>query len=417
MVQIVYTPAGGDENITSSLRQELDVQSAKSSSNTAEGASAQAEPGFGASFYEKVGKPGIAKQVFFATVASTFALVFASVQTSIETDEWIERMVAVAPIWSVKAISNTDLKRAQNAELIQRLREKLANIQTTVQQLPVLIRPWINLIVVGVMQPYADASEGKRLCWKICLLNVGVWALWKVRSLRGFMTVRFMHNPLSGLSYTLLTSAFSHRTAIHLLCNCLALESFGSAAYYYLLREQNKAEPELLESTASYHFLAFFTSGNAKFRYPRLVAELSSTASATRKTETWASAVAATNAAAASAAKSTAARKTLDILPSLGASGAVYAAVTMTALAFPDSQIALFIPPSYPINIQYGVGGLMLLDVIGIARGWRLFDHWAHLGGAAFGVIYYNYGPTVWRYLRQMNLEAKIEEQNARKQS
>jgi len=35
----------------------------------------------------------------------------------------------------------------------------------------------------------------------------------------------------------------------------------GSAAYYYLLREQNKAEPEILESTTAYHFLAFFVSG------------------------------------------------------------------------------------------------------------------------------------------------------------
>jgi hypothetical protein len=35
----------------------------------------------------------------------------------------------------------------------------------------------------------------------------------------------------------------------------------GAAAYYYLMREQNKAEPEILESTSSYHFLAFFITG------------------------------------------------------------------------------------------------------------------------------------------------------------
>jgi len=106
---------------------------------------------------------------------------------------------------------------------------------------------------------------------------------------------------------------------------------------------------------------------SAKFRFPRLVAQLASPAARTTKTETWAGAV-----AAASSATTTAAKRTIpDILPSLGASGAIYAAVTMTALAFPDSQIALFIPPSYPINIQYGVGGLMMLDMIGIARGWR----------------------------------------------
>jgi rhomboid-like protein len=87
-----------------------------------------------------------------------------------------------------------------------------------------------------------------------------------------------------------------------------------------------------------------------------------------RRTETWAGAVAATT---ASVAQSTSKKRVLDILPSLGASGAIYAAVTMTALAFPDSEVALFIPPSYPINIQYGVGALMALDTIGIIRGWR----------------------------------------------
>lgn len=106
---------------------------------------------------------------------------------------------------------------------------------------------------------------------------------------------------------------------------------------------------------------------NAKFRYPRLVAQLATSSQTVQKADTWASAVAAASAAASTVAK----KKVPEILPSLGASGAIYAAVTMTALAFPDSQIALFIPPSYPINIQWGVGGLVALDMIGILRGWR----------------------------------------------
>lgn len=105
---------------------------------------------------------------------------------------------------------------------------------------------------------------------------------------------------------------------------------------------------------------------SAKFRYPKIVAQLASPT--VRKTETWAAAVAASS---ASAVQTAAVSKIPPILPSLGASGAVYAAATMTALAFPESQVALFIPPTYPINIQYGIGGLMMFDVIGILRGWR----------------------------------------------
>jgi len=59
------------------------------------------------------------------------------------------------------------------------------------------------------------------------------------------------------------------------------------------------------------------------------------------------------------------------ILPSLGASGAVYSAVVLTALAYPHSEIALIFPPTPPIPIQWGVGALVALDCIGVIRGWR----------------------------------------------
>ncbi|KAJ2923697.1 hypothetical protein H1R20_g13394, partial [Candolleomyces eurysporus] len=202
---------------------------------------------------------------------------------------------------------------------------------------------------------------------------------------------------------------FSHKHFFHLLLNCLALESFGSAAYFYLMREQAKSDPPTLESTGAYHFLAFFVSAglfsglvshvaSAKLLYPRLVKQFSLPARTIPKPETWASAVAAPAGTQAAAAVN---KAVPTILPSLGASGAIYAALTMTALAFPDSQVALFIPPSYPINIQYAVSGLVCLDAIGILRGWRLFDHWAHLGGAAFGVFYYTYGPDIWARMRR----------------
>ncbi len=75
-------------------------------------------------------------------------------------------------------------------------------------------------------------------------------------------------------------SGYSHRGLLHLIMNCLALEGFGetlqilelnveahsrlttgSAAYYFLVREQAKQQPPMLESTSSFHFLAFFVSG------------------------------------------------------------------------------------------------------------------------------------------------------------
>lgn len=32
-----------------------------------------------------------------------------------------------------------------------------------------------------------------------------------------------------------------------------------------------------------------------------------------------------------------------------------------------------------------------------------MFDHWAHLGGAAFGAFYFAYGPQFWAWLRAVN--------------
>jgi len=371
------------------------------------------------SFTDKVGKPKATRQILFVVAGTTLLFSYAAFRTNLDTGIWIKRLSpSVTDSWLSHTLTSVDLKRAQNAEVIKKLREWYAYIGNQASDVPSLLRPWLAAAYVWMLQPYADASEGKRLCWKICLFNAAIWLVWKVPRFQLSMMSSFTHNPLSGLSYTLLTSMFSHRSFIHLAANCLALESFGSAAYFYLVREHDKAVPEQLESTAAWHFMAFFISAGlfsslvshviqAKVVYPRLVAQLASPTAMAPKVETWASAVASTAAPASQAAKAAATR---DILPSLGASGAVYGAVTMTALAFPESEVALFIPPSYPINIQYGVGGLLLLDVIGALRGWRYFDHWAHIGGAAFGAAYYAYGPNAWQNLRRFFGFSAIEE-------
>ena len=36
----------------------------------------------------------------------------------------------------------------------------------------------------------------------------------------------------------------------------------------------------------------------------------------------------------------------------------------------------------------------------------RFFDHYAHLGGAAFGALYYTYGMRVWDAMRVHTLES-----------
>lgn len=169
-----------------------------------------------------------------------------------------------------------------------------------------------------------------------------------------------------------------------------------------MTREQTHAPSHLKESTTTYHFLALYLSCvyplsydppyltvilhaaglfsslashlvTTRFVYPRLLSKLvhpektgppgtiakifSSLSSAARSYAR----PAATDAAAAAP----------TILPSLGASGAIYSSIIMSTLAFPDAEVALIFPPTPPFPIQYGVGGMVLLDCIGILRGWR----------------------------------------------
>jgi len=59
------------------------------------------------------------------------------------------------------------------------------------------------------------------------------------------------------------------------------------------------------------------------------------------------------------------------INPSLGASGAVYACLTVTALAYPDTHVSLIFLPMLSIPMPIGVLGMVMFDIVGLVRGWR----------------------------------------------
>ncbi|KIK60517.1 hypothetical protein GYMLUDRAFT_261492 [Collybiopsis luxurians FD-317 M1] len=179
--------------------------------------------------------------------------------------------------------------------------------------------------------------------------------------------------------------SFCHASFLHLAFNCLALEGFGSAASIYLRQLLEKQDPGQLESTSAYPFYDFL-------RFSREICFSRITHRQRSNQIPQAPAASSTTISTASSSKSSPG--------SLGASGAVYSCVTLVALAYPGSQISLIFPPMMPIDIQTGVMGLVALDMFGIYRGWRMCDHWAHLGGAAFGAMYYYCGPGIWSLTR-----------------
>lgn len=189
-----------------------------------------------------------------------------------------------------------------------------------------------------------------------------------------------------------------------LLLDDLDLGPSASATSTWMTREQIHAPSHLRESTASYHFLALYLSGGLFFTiympslkvisnaaglfsslvshlvttrilYPRLVSKL------VQPDKTGSPGMMHKISSSLSSAAKSSARPTTDaaaaaptILPSLGASGAIYSTVILSAFAFPDAQVALVFPPTPSFPIQYGLGGMVLLDCIGILRGWR-YDH------------------------------------------
>ncbi|GAA5830807.1 hypothetical protein JCM11251_001081 [Rhodosporidiobolus azoricus] len=227
---------------------------------------------------------------------------------------------------------------------------------------------------VILAENWLEMSEAKRTAAGLIASFGGVFLLWRLPSAK--IPQLLAHHPLSGKSVTLLTSVFSHRTLPHLAFNSIALYSFGTACFRFL--DYSEVLPR---STSRYEFLAFFATAGlvssfaSHFWFSRIVAGrlLRQFPASTVKNA---------------------------LLPSLGASGAVYGCVAMTALAFPETSVSLIFLPFFPIPIGAATATLVAVDFIGLLRGWRMFDHAAHLAGAMSGAAWYAFGHAWFEQLR-----------------
>lgn len=81
-------------------------------------------------------------------------------------------------------------------------------LQRSLSGIPDDLRAMAAYCYANVAQSYLSATEGRRICYMIVAANGIVWAAWQVPRMQGFMMRSFTHHPLSGLSYTMLTSVF-----------------------------------------------------------------------------------------------------------------------------------------------------------------------------------------------------------------
>ena len=76
----------------------------------------------------------------------------------------------------------------------------------------------------------------------------------------------------------------------------------------------------------------------------------------------------------------------LNMMPTVGASGAVYGILLAFGMLFPNSQMFIF-PLPFPIKAKYFVIGYAVLELFLGLGGGDGVAHLAHLGGMLFGLI------------------------------
>lgn len=253
--------------------------------------------------------------------------------------------------------------------------------------LPTSLAELIGRSYIIVAEKYLEFPPSKKMVVPIVAVNSIVFAAWTIASIRKgggmfrFMTRNFVHRPSSNRLHTMVSSIYSHQTFLHFLFNNVALWSFGGSALIYASSHFTSAR--IAESSSTPHFLAFFATAGL------FAATVSHLVSAIRFRRI------------ASLLSLPVAKSTVGRQASLGASGAVYACLVMSACAFPEAQLGIIFLPFVAFPIGVGVAGLVAADITGIVLGWRMFDHWAHLGGAAFGGLYwYGGGVEGWEKLK-----------------
>ena len=295
---------------------------------------------------------------------------------SVHTNERIARETDASTSFSFFLGMRKNYEMLVQNDRAERWAQGYHRLAVSLQAWPHALRRACLCVYEKVADTYLGLPTYQQAVVPLVALHTAVFAAWMLSpALRttSLMYRLFTHRPASGRVVTLLTSATSHKGLAHFVLNNLALWSVGSSAIQALPRDKRDAR---VEADTQPHFVAFYVAAGL---FASLVSHL------------------------ALALRWRMVPKPAQLLArraSLGASGAIYAAFALCACTMPHVQLSLVFLPMLTFPIKWGFGSLVLLDVVGAVRGWRVFDHVAHLGGAAFGFVYYFVGPSIWNTCR-----------------
>ncbi|KAI0029356.1 hypothetical protein K488DRAFT_73028 [Vararia minispora EC-137] len=372
------------------------------------------------SIFGTIRRPKVLRHVLASSFLCLSLYLWAARETNDTTDRWVKELGIQHSILGPRSPTTSELRARIMQDLADDLNRYGRDLGDFIQSraFPILFRNTAAELYVWGANHWLAANDGKRAAYVISAANLAVYTMWRIRRLRPFMTRHFVHDPLSGRWHTLFTSVFSHNQFWHLAFNTVALTGFASTTSHWMtLHEIRTSGNRIPEATTWYHFLAFYVAAGvfanlvshlytARVLYPRAVQQLARATTAPTQSSLRTRIAAflrrpsASSSSAAAAAESTtdAAAKSAAyaIRGGLGASGAIYACVALTAFAFPGTTVSLVFFPVWQFDIRMAVGGILLLDLVGLLRGWRFFDHAAHLAGAAFGAWYAASGMSYW---------------------
>ncbi|SCV67561.1 BQ2448_5172 [Microbotryum intermedium] len=304
--------------------------------------------------------PGFVRPVVFAVSAGAFVTSAAAFYTNRDTLER-RHVLESSSLWARRLLDrglDPILAASRNTELVQRLQ---AYAEVAGRPGKVVLHTWTSM------------SETKRTQIGLIAIFGVVFTLWNMKSTRRFAVEYLWQSPLHSRTVTLLTSVFAHKTLPHLAFNSVALFTIGSSCSAYF----DRMDCALPRSTSRYEYIAFFITAGV---FASLASRLYSLTFLLRRPSAQ--------------------------LPSLGASGAIWGCFVVTALAFPQASVALIFLPFVPVPIGSACCAMLAVDILGVIRGWQMFDHVAHLGGAFFGLLYYVKGHTMFEQLRQYLLDS-----------
>ena len=197
----------------------------------------------------------------------------------------------------------------------------------------------------SLKREWAKLSSSQQTIYSIIALNSAVFIAWKVPACSRILNRYFLH-AINSHPLGMLGSIFSHRSLTHLAFNMLALNSFGSFLHDRMGRE---------------HFCAFYLSAGTASSFGSHLYKCFR----------------------------------LNFTPSLGASGAIFGIVGACG-HFPSLKVSLILLPVHSIPISTALPVLMGVDLIGLVKNWSIFDHAAHLSGAAYGYLAFPFSEQIW---------------------